>query len=50
VVFLAAEMRAFPSFSATSFTKKFQLGEGEPSGFGIEFEFPAAFVGGMVMP
>jgi hypothetical protein len=50
LVFLAAEMGAFSLVFATSFTKKFQLGEGEFSGFGIEFEFPAAFVGGVVMP
>ena len=47
--FLVAGMGAFPLVFATSFAKPFQLGDREFSGFGIEFEFPAAFVGGVVM-
>jgi hypothetical protein len=50
LVFLVAEMGAFSLVFATSFAKKFQLGDREFSGFGIEFEFPSAFVGGVVMP
>ena len=50
LVFLVAKMGAFSLVFATSFAKKFPLGDREFSGFGIEFEFPSAFVGGVVMP
>jgi hypothetical protein len=50
LVFLVAGMGAFSLVFATSFAKIFQLCDCEFSGFGIEFEFPAAFVGRVVMP
>lgn len=50
IFILVAEMGAFSLVFATSFAKKFRLSNGEFSGFGIEFEFPSAFVSRVVMP